>query len=195
LRTCFFEHVRDGECKEEVLRAPLGKLAEAFASAHHRELFDFVCRDSDGLGNPLPGEACLNLGLAVAYWSDTLPEYNKDVVIARDLDRRARRAHLQRLHRSARRLGLSLRVPRMRKSTTLPSHRNSTIHLVTGALVIKHFTGCWHYRQQTEMLNLMGLSRGQDFVRDRVDFLRGANTILFESIESWARAIKERAAG
>jgi len=106
LWTCFFLHVQEGKCTGELLRAPFGKLAKALASEKHRELYDFVYRDSDGLGNPLPKEACLNLGLAVAYANDALPEYNKDVLIARDISSRARRARLQKRRRSAKKLGM-----------------------------------------------------------------------------------------
>ena len=190
LWTCFFLHVQEGKCAGEILRAPLGKLAKAFASEQHRELYDFVCCDSDGLGHPLPKEACLNLGLAVAYSNDVLPEYNEDVLIARDVNNRLRRARLQKRRRSAKRLGIVATRPPTPEATRLAPHRSSTIHIVTGALVVLHWTGSWHYRQQLEMLNIMGLSKSQDFVRDKVDYLRGSNQEVFEKIESWARDLR-----
>jgi len=190
LETCFFEHVREGRCEEEILRAPLSKLTNAFATAQYRELRDFVYCDSDGLGNPLPKEACLNLGLAVAYSRNVIPEYNEDVLIARDLSNRARRTRQQKLRRAAKRHGTPATVRRAPGPARLAPYRNSTIHLVTGALVVRQWTSRWHYRQQIEMLNIMGLSKGQDFIRDRVDYLRWSNPILFEKIESWASALK-----
>jgi len=189
LWTCFFEHVREGKCQGEILREPFSKLTTAFTAQQHRALYEFVCCDSDGLGNPLPKEVCLNLGLAVAYSNDVIPEYNNDVLIARNLSNRARRARLQKLRRSARRFGVSPPASPKPESTRLARHKSSTIHLVTGALVVRHWTGSWHYRQQIEMLSIMGLSKGEDFVSDRVEFLLGTNQALFEKIESWARAI------
>ncbi len=190
LSTCFFEHVYEGACKAKILGEPFNKLAKAFTSGHHGELYDFVYRDSDGLGNPLPDEVCLNLGLAVAYSNGVIPELNRDVVIARDIRRRERRVKLQKRRRSARRLGILATTPSLPDSIRLAPYRSSTVHLVAGALVVRRWTGNWHYRQQIEILDIMGLSKGQDFIRDRVDFLQGKNRALFESIESWATAIK-----
>ena len=186
----FLSSCTGGKCAGEILRAPFGKLAKAIASGQHRELCDFVYRDSDGLGHPLPKEACLNLGLAVAYSNDLLPEYNKDILIARDISNRARRARLQKRRRSAKKLGMLVTCPPTPEPTRLAGHRSSTVHLVTGALVVLHWTGSWHYRHQSEMLNIMGLSKSQDFVRDRVDYLRGSNPDAFEKIESWARDLR-----
>lgn len=190
--TCFSEHVREGECKGEILRAPFSKLAKALASDQHSELYDFVYCDSDGLGNPLPEEVCLNLGLAVAYSSGVIPEHNKDVLIAREMGRRERRKALQKRRRSASRLGISATPPPIRGSIRLAPHKCSTIHLVAGALVVRHWTGSWHYRQQIGILDVMGLSKGQDFVRDQLGFLRDSNQALFEDMDSWATAIGRR---
>ena len=192
LWTCFFEHVREGACRGEILSEPFSKLAKAFTSERHAELRNFICCDSDGLGRPLPEEVCLNLGLAVVYSSDVLPEYNEDVLISRDLERRRRRARLQRRRRAAMKHGISAAKPLKPVTVRLAPHKSSTIHLVAGALVVQHWTGSWHYRQLMEILDIMGLSKGQDFVRDRLDFLRGSNQILFEDLEAWAIAVTRR---
>lgn len=190
LRTCFFAHVLEGACKAGILRAPLSRLDEALTSGRHSELYDFLRHDSDGLGNPLPREVCVNLGLAVVYSTDLLPDYNKDVLMEQDESTRARRARRQRLRRSARRLGVAAPVPRSSGPVRLAPRRNSTIHLVAGALLVRHSTGRWHYRQQSEMLGIMGLCKGQDFVRNRVAYLHSSNQSLFGNIQSWVRDLR-----
>jgi hypothetical protein len=190
LWTCFFEHVQEEKCKEEILRVRFSGLAHAFESGQHGELAAFVNRDSDGLGHPLPKDVCINLGLAVAYSNNTIPDYNEDVLIARKLNNRSLRTRQPRLRRAAKRLGDSVTAPSF-AATRLAPHRNSTIHLVTGALVVRHWTGGRHYREQIEILGIMGLSKSEDFVRDRIDYLRGSNPMMFKKIESWATAMKK----
>ena len=171
---------------------PLARLTDAFNSGQHRALEHFVCRDSDGLGHPLAKEACVNMGLAVVYSKNIIPEYNGDVIVARKMVITAQRAEAQRRRRAARKLGLPFAVSTSSKSAHLAPYRNSTIHLVRGALVVLHWTGNWHYRQQTEILDIMGLSKGQDFIRDRVHYLQDTNPALFDKIELWASAIRKR---
>jgi hypothetical protein len=192
LWTCFSEHVQDGKCEGQILMTPLRRLNGAFNSGRHPELEHFVCRDSDGLGHPLPNEACVNMSLAVVYSMNVIPEYNGDIVIAHQTATRARRTRAQRARRAAQRLGVRLARSRSFESARLAPHRNSTIRLVTGALVVRHWTGSWHYRQQIEMLDIMGLSKSQDFIRDRVDYLRACNRELFGKIDSWASGIRKR---
>jgi hypothetical protein len=191
LWTCFFEHVRAGTCKKEILREPLERIEKAFGSQEHRELENFIRRDSDGLGNPLPSEVCVNLGLAVAYANNRIPEYNPDVLIERDVYRSSRRVRLQRSRRAAKKLGAQAVAIRSPERTRLARHRNSTIHIVSGALAVRHWTGRWHYREQVEILSLMGLSKSEDFIRDRVDHLRTSNPGTFEQIGLWAKGIKK----
>jgi hypothetical protein len=100
-----------------------------------------------------------------------------------------RRSELQRIRRAACKLGRSATGSRLQKTHLSPS-RNSTIHLVTGALVTLHWTGAWHYREQSEILEAMGLAKSPDFVRDRVEYLRLRNRAMFGVIESRAIAIK-----
>jgi hypothetical protein len=182
-------HVEDGKCQGEILRVPFARLKGAFDSGQHNELERFVNRDSDGLGNPLPREVSVNLGLAVVYSTDFIPEYNGDVLVARDKNARARRARAQRTRRAARRLGVPP-VGFRSESKRLAPYKNSTIHLVSGALLVHHSTGSWHYREQTEMLSIMGLFRNGDFIRYRVDYLSRSNPTMFERIEAWALEVK-----
>jgi hypothetical protein len=180
-------HVQEAKCQEKILRTPFSRLAQAFESGKHPELANFVTVDSDGLGHPLPKEVCVNLGLAVAYSNSVIPEYNKDVVTARATSSHERRRQLQKRRRAAKRFGLSASIPTTSTPPRLASHKNSTIHVVTGALVVRHWTGSWHYREQMEILNIMGLHKTHDFIRDRVDYLRTSNPAMIEKIEGWAK--------
>jgi hypothetical protein len=189
--TCFSEHVRVGNCQEEILRVPLSKLAHALESRQHRELNNFINCNSDGLGHPLPRDVCINFGLAIAYSNGVIPEYNRDILIAQDLNKLEKRRQRQKLRRAAKKFGLS--VPALPcQSTRLARHRNSTVHVATGALVVRQWTGRWHYPEQMEILQIMGLYRSDDFIRDRVDYLRKTNPIMFEKIKSWTTAMKKR---
>ncbi len=97
-------HVREAKCQDEILRAPLGRLTQAFVSGQYPELEKFVNCDSDGLGHPLPKEAYINLALAVAYSRDVIPQYNRDVLIDQGVRIRNRRAQRQRARRAGQRL-------------------------------------------------------------------------------------------
>jgi hypothetical protein len=178
-----------GRCQEEILRVPLEKLAKALTSGKHSRLDRFLNRDSDGLGHPLPQDVCRHFGFAVVYTEDVIPDYNADVLARQKEARRARRTDRQRVRRAASRLGTSTGDVRLEKAHLAP-HRNSTIHLATGALVTLHWTGGWHYREQAELLEIMGLAKSQDFVRDRVEYLRTRNRAMCEMLESRAIAIK-----
>lgn len=191
LWTCFYLHVQEGKCQQEILRVPFSRLIDALDSGRHPELENFINRDSDGLEHPLPKETCLNLGLAVAYLNNVIPDYNEDVLIARELGNRERRRLRQRVRRAAKRSG-ALVPARSCPSTRLAHHRNSTIHVTTAALVVRQWTGSWHYREQMEILNIMGLYKSPDFVRDRVDYLRGTDPTMFGKLESWATAMKKQ---
>jgi hypothetical protein len=192
LWTCFSDHIQEGKCEGDILLMPLGRLTDALNSGKHCELEHFVCRDSDGLGHPLPREAYTNMGLGVLYSKNVIPEYNGDIVLAHRAAARARRARAQRLRRSRQRLGIPSAASTSSESSRLAPYKNSTVHLVSGALVVLHWTGNWHYKEQTEMLGIMGLSKSQDFVRDRVDYLQASNPALFQAIDSWASRIRKR---
>lgn len=184
-------HVQEEKCQVEILRVPLERLSWAFDSGQHRELENFINRDSDGLGNPLPREAFIQHALAVAYSNNLIPEYNGDVLTDRDTCSRERRSRLQRSRRTAKRLGVSMpATPPV--SLRLEPHRNSTIHVVKGALAVLQWTGSWHYREQMELLNVMGLHKSEDYIRDRVRYLQRANPTKFKEIELWAPSIKDR---
>lgn len=182
--------MQEGRCEGHVIRLPLRKLEDALDSGRHERLAEFVRINSDGLGNPLPEQALSNLSLAVVYSNEIIPEYNNDVIEARETANRARRRDTQRFRRAAKRLGIET-APNVRspQSSRLARHKNSTVHLVTGALVVRCWTGSWHYRQQLEMLGIMGLLKGPDFVRDRVDYLERSNKVLFDELSSWANEI------
>jgi hypothetical protein len=181
----------NGRCQQQLLRLPLTKLKQALDFPQYRDLDCFINRDSDGLGHPLPKEVCINLGLAVAYSHNLIPEYNQDVRIARSVDKREQRRRQQKIRRAARKVGMQVPT-KPRPSPRLAVYKNSTIHITTGALVVWHWTGRWHYREQIEMLQIMGLFKNQDFVRERVDYLRKSNPLIFEQIESCAAEIKNR---
>jgi hypothetical protein len=191
LWTCFFVHVREGRCQDEILRVPLGRLTRAFVSGQYPGLEKFVNRDSDGLGHPLPKETYINHALAVAYSRDVIPQYNRDVLIDQGVRIRNRRAQRQRARRAGQRLKAGV-ATYPSTSTRLAPYRNSTIHVVTGALAVRQWTGSWHYREQMELLKIMGLYKGDDFIRDRIRYLRMSNPTMFHDIELWAAAMKKR---
>jgi hypothetical protein len=195
LSTCFSEHINEGRCEGSLFRIPLQKLTDAFKSGEHREIERFVCHDADGLGNPLPREACINLSLGVAYTKDIIPEYSRDLVIASDIVKRERRRQAQKRRRAAKKLGVAIGRDAPADSTRLAPYRASTIHFVSGALIVQHWTGGWHYREQMEILRIMGLSKGQDFIRDKVSYLQDKNQSLFDAIEGLARRVRSRRTG
>ena len=169
---------------------PFGKRDEAFKSGNWSELHYFVNCDSDGLGHPLPKEVCLIFGLAVAYCNNVIPNYNGDVVIRSKLRRGERRKYSQQLRRASKKHRATVAIS-AGESARLAPFRNSTIHFATAALVVRHWTGNWHYREQSEILQIMGLSKSQDFIRDRIDYLRGHNLKTFDKIDLWASRIKK----
>ena len=178
-------------CRQEIVRLPLAELKRAFESGKYSKLEEFVHRDSDGLGTPLPPEVCINLALAAAHSKDRLPEYSSDILQLRDLHNRERRAQRQRLRRAAERLGESIAAERCRH-THLAPHKNSTVHVVKGALFVRHWTGACHHREQIKILELMGFYRGEDFIRDRIDYLRRSDPAMFESIDLLAAGLRKR---
>lgn len=190
LWTCFSEHLKDGDCQREILRVPLGRLGRALDSGRHPRLSEFVKYNSDGLGHPLPEYVCRHFGFAVACLGSAMPDYNRDVLAAQKETRRLRRTKVQRIRRAAQRQGVSAGSLRAEKSHLSP-FRNSTIHIVAGALVTLHWTGGWHHRENAEMLEIMGLARSQDFVPDRIEYLRIRNRSMFEMIESQAIAMRK----
>jgi hypothetical protein len=174
-----------------MLSLPLKKLAAALDSEEYSELCKFVCHDSDGLGNPLPKEVCDNLGLAVIYLNHSIPDQDKAALLFSQRRRRISRNQKQRLRRAIERHGTAARSCHAPDPFRLEPHKRSTIHLVTGALAVRHWTGQWHYRQQIEMLKVMGLFRGDDFIRDRVDYLRTSNPKVFERIALSAAGLRK----
>jgi hypothetical protein len=188
LWTCFDAHVSEKACSGEVLRVPLTKLSGAFDSGKHDGLDEFVNRNSDGLGTPLPCDVCIHLALAVACASGFSPEYGADILSSRQTHAREQRAHQQRLRRAAKKLGAAM-PDRRKHNRQIASHKNSTIHIVTGALVVRDWTNSWHYREQLEMLSIMGLHKGEDFIRDRLDYVRTRNGRLFRNLELLAAGI------
>lgn len=178
-------------CRQEIVRIPLDELAHALGSGKYAELDEFVNRNSDGFGNPLPTEACTNLALAAACSKHLLPEYSHDLLSLRDKTNREQRARRQRLRRAAERLGESITKERCRY-THLAPHRNSTVHLVTGALIVRHWTGAAHHREQMEMLKIMGLHKGEDFIRDRIDYLRRKNPTTYENVQLLAAGLRSQ---
>lgn len=191
LLTCFYEHVNEGKCQGQILRTQIDRLSQTLNSVQHEELQNFVVSNSDGLGNPLPKEVCINLGLAVIYAQGMIPEYNPDVVKAKEVDNRRRRTERQKIRRAKRRLNISASAAHA-GSTRLASYKGSTFHVANAALIVRRWTGTWHYREQMEILSIMGLHKGNDFVRDRVDYLRHSNPMLFEQVEKFALSIIQR---
>lgn len=179
------------QCCQEIIRLPLNELAQALESGNHPDLDEFVNLNSDGLGTPLAPEVCINFGLAVAYSKNVIPEYNDDILLSRHARNRERRAQQQRFRRAALRLGESMTTERCRY-THLAPHKNSNIHVVTGALFALHWTGAWHYREQMGILRIMGLYKGDDFIRDRIDYLRRNNPATYENIRLLAAGLRKQ---
>ena len=81
------------------------------------------------------------------------------------------------------------------ESIRLAPYKASTIYFVSGALIVQHWTGGWHYREQMEILRIMGLSKSPDFIRDRVGYLQNTNQLLFGEIEVLARRVRSGRTG
>jgi hypothetical protein len=187
LWTCFQSH--EEQCQGEILRVPLDKLASALGSRKYSALEEFVNRNSDGLGNPLPQEVYKNLGLAIACLNNRLADYPGGVLLAQKEARLKRRANKQRFRRAAIKQNVALTAPRL-KPMHLSPYRNSTAHISRGALITQHWTGSWHFRELNEILGIMGLSQSDDFIRDRLRSLRAHNVPMFKLIESQAATLK-----
>jgi hypothetical protein len=181
--TCFDEHLKNGRCKTQILR--LNTLASALTSGRHSELEEFVNHNADGLGNPLLPEVPDSLALAIACVDGRIPDYSPDIRIPRDEARRRLRAQAQRRRRAEARHKISIPTPRA-AGTYVSACRNSTICLATAALMTKEWTGRWHYREQNEILNIMGLFQNPDFIRNRVDYFRRRSPGAYGRIESQA---------
>jgi hypothetical protein len=188
--TCFDEHLTNGQCQTQILRLRLDRLANALASDRHSELEEFVNRNADGLGNPLLPEVPDSLALAIACVEGRIPDYSPDVLIPRDEARRKLRAQAQRQRRARIRQNVSIAIPQA-AGTHVSARRNSTVYLATAALMTKHWTGRWHYREQNEILSIMGLSQNCDFIRDRVDYFRDHSPGSYHRVESQASALAE----
>jgi hypothetical protein len=181
--TCFDEHVKNGRCETQILR--LKRLARELTSGRHSELEEFVNHNADGLGNPLLPEVPDSLALAIACLDGRIPDYSPYIRIPRDAARRKLRAEAQRRRRAEARHKIS--IPTRRAAGTYVSAcRNSTIYLATAALMTKQWTGRWHYREQNEILSIMGLSQNSDFIRNRVDYFRRRSPGSYDRIESQA---------
>ncbi len=191
LWTCMRKHTEEGQCPAQRVERPLQQLAYAFASQRYGELEHFVLRDSDGLGNPLPHRVCAHLGLVVLHSKGELPEYDKAFLLQRQVSLRKHRTQTQKIRRAAARLGQNLELSAYADPVHLAPHRNSTIQLVAAALSVREWTGGWHYREQIEMLRIMGLSKSPDFVRDRLEYLKAKNPPLYVEIASRAADVRK----
>jgi hypothetical protein len=192
--TCFDEHLTNGRCQTQILRLSLNKLANALSSDRHSDLEEFVNHNSDGMGSPLLPEVPDSLALAIACVEGRIPDYSPDVLIPRDEARRKLRAKAQRQRRARTRRNISIAASPV-AGTYISACRNSTIYLATAALMTKCWTGRWHYREQNEILSIMGLSQNDDFIRDRVDYFREHSLGSYHRIESQASALAEARRG
>jgi hypothetical protein len=104
---------------------------------------------------------------------------------------RERRTQRQRVRRAATRLGECV-ATRRRRYTHLAPHKNSTIHVVKGALFVRHWTGASHHGKQIKILELMGLHKTEDFIRNRISYLRESNPLAFQSIQLLAMGLRNR---
>lgn len=124
--------------------------------------------------------------------ADGVPECREDVVRTVALQKRRHKNVLQMRRRAAKRLGIGVGLFSSAQASNLAPHRISTIHVVTAALAAWHWTGQRHYPEQTDLLQIMGVFKGTDFVRDRVDYLRKNNPDTFDRIQQWATALRRR---
>ena len=188
LHLCLTEHLQEGKCPGQIVRLPLKKLAVALDSGDYPELRRFIRHDSDGLGNPLLNDVCDNLGLVVVYRNYSIPDYDKSTLLDSRRRRHISRNESQRRRRAAEKHGARAPAGASPESFHLAPYRRSSIHLAAGALAVRDWTGNWHYREQMEILKIMGLSKGEDFIRDRLDYLSKRNPQMFQVIASSARA-------
>jgi hypothetical protein len=192
LETCFSQHLSAGPCCEAVRKAPLAALFRHFHSGRDEQLETFVKYNSDGLGNALPTDVVINLALGVAYEKNLLPQFKEEMLTAHKNRTRKRRTERQKVRRAAKRLGLSVPPPLQHSYVHLAPHRNSTIHIATGALLVRQWTKSWHYREQTQMLKIMGLYRSEDFVRNKLDYLQNSNPHLYAKLDFLATSVLPR---
>ena len=57
---------------------------------------------------------------------------------------------------------------------------------------MRHWTGAAHHREQMEMLKIMGLHKGEDFIRDRIDYLRRKNPTTYENVQLLAAGLRSQ---
>ena len=191
LRDCFYDHETSGQCEHSLIAPVLARLEEQLAMPSQAALREFVKRDGDGFGNPLPEEVPTDFALAALCLRGCIEDIPFSARVQQENAQRERRVARQREARACRKLGLeitAIRAPYNR----VDLYKRSTVLIASGALVTRAFSGRPHYAQQSELLRLIGIHKQEDFVRDRLNALENARPALFNFLLHRAQDIAQR---
>lgn len=194
LHDCFYLHETSGQCENSLIAPVLAQLEEKLATPSHATLREFIKRDGDGFGNPLPREVPADFALAALCLSGRI----EDIPFSARLEQRdtqlQRRAARQREARACRKLGMSITATRARYNR-VDLYKRSTVLIASGALVTCAFSGSPHYAQQSELLRLIGIYKQEDYVRDRLNALENTRPHLYSLLLRRAESIAQRDSG
>jgi hypothetical protein len=191
LHDCFYLHETSGQCENSLIAPVLAQLEEKLAMPSLTALREFIKRDGDGFGNPLPREVPADFALAALCLSGRIEDVHFSARLEQRNTQLQRRAARQREARACRRLGLEITATRARY-TRVDLYKRSTVLIASGALITCAFSGSPHYAQQSELLRLIGIHRQEDYVRDRLNALQNTRPQLYDILLGRAQSIAQR---
>jgi hypothetical protein len=194
MHDCFHLHETSTECENSLIAPVLAQLEEKLAMPSQAALREFIMRDSDGFGNPLPREVPADFALAALCLSDSIEDIPLSARIEQRCTQLQRRAARQREARACHRLGLKINATRARYNR-VNLYKRSTVLIASGALVTRVFSGSPHYAQQSELLRLIGIHKQEDYVRDRLDALQDMRPQLYNLLLHRAESIAQCKSG
>jgi hypothetical protein len=153
-------------------------LKDKLAMPSQTFLREFVEKNADGFGNPLPQEVPANFALAALCINGSIEDIPHSAKLEQKEAQGLRRAARQREARACRRLRLQIIATRGAYHR-VDLYKRSTLLIASGALLTRAFSGSAHYSEQIELLRLIGVYRQEDFVRDRLDALRDARPEIY----------------
>ena len=105
LRDCFYDHETSGQCEHSLIAPVLARLEEQLAMPSPATLREFVKRDGDGFGNPLPEEVPTDFALAALCLRGCIEDIPFSARVQQENAQRERRVARQREARACRKLG------------------------------------------------------------------------------------------